>query len=99
MHDSSKSDTTAGGHDMGKREQGADEIHLRKGSSPRGSSANWSRVVDAIIEVGRRRNAILELMRVELQCGNNEAVLRLARELCGLADERTEGHRTDPRVD
>lgn len=46
-----------------------------------------SGVVDAILEVGRQRKAILDHLRSALQSGATEEVLALARQLCGLTDE------------
>jgi uncharacterized protein YjgD (DUF1641 family) len=46
-----------------------------------------SGVVDAILEVGRQRKAILDHLRNALQSGATEEVLALARQLCGLTDE------------
>ena len=43
-----------------------------------------SGIVDAILEVGQQRNALLAELRVALQSGNNGEALILARRLCGL---------------
>jgi hypothetical protein len=48
-----------------------------------------SGVTDAILEVGRQRNALLDQMRGALQSGDTEQVLRLARQLCGLTYEES----------
>lgn len=47
-----------------------------------------SGVTDAILEVGRQRKALLQEMRAALQSEDTEKVLRLARRLCGLIDEK-----------
>jgi hypothetical protein len=43
-----------------------------------------SGIVDAILEVGRQRNALLEQMSAALQSGNEKQALTFARRLCGL---------------
>jgi hypothetical protein len=55
-----------------------------------------SGVVEAILEVGRHRQAILLKLRAALECGDTENALNYARQLCGLANE--EGNRTDTRL-
>jgi hypothetical protein len=55
-----------------------------------------SGVVEAILEVGRHRQAILLKLRAALECGDTENALNCARQLCGLANE--EGNRTDTRL-
>jgi len=47
-----------------------------------------SGVTDAILEVGRQRKALLDQMRGALQSGDEEKALGLARQLCGLTDEK-----------
>lgn len=51
-------------------------------------SLTLSGVTDAILEVGRQRKTLLYQMRGALQSGDVEEVLRLARQLCGLIDEK-----------
>jgi len=46
-----------------------------------------SGVVDAILEVGRQRKALLAQLRIALEAGNDEEALNLARRLCGLPYE------------
>ncbi len=46
-----------------------------------------SGIVDAILEVGFKRKALLDLMRGALKTGDDERVLNLARQLCGLSNE------------
>ena len=46
-----------------------------------------SGIVDAVLEVGRQRNALLEEMSAALQSGDEKQALRLARRLCGLSYE------------
>jgi hypothetical protein len=53
-------------------------------------------VVDAILEVGRQRKAVLDQLRAALQSGDNSQALNLARQLCGLQNE--ESTRTNPRL-
>jgi hypothetical protein len=53
------------------------------------STLTLSGVTDAILEVGRQRKALLDQMRGALQSGDSEKVLRLARQLCGLTDEKS----------
>ncbi|SRR5712691_8147957 len=47
-----------------------------------------SGVTDAILEVGRQRKALLSQMRSALQSRDTEKVLTLARQICGLIDEK-----------
>jgi hypothetical protein len=42
-------------------------------------------VVDAILEVGNQRKAILGRLRSALVCGNDSEAIGFARQLCGLA--------------
>jgi hypothetical protein len=51
-----------------------------------------SGVVEAILEVGRQRKAILQRLRNALECGDTDNALKFARQLCGLPNE--EGNRT-----
>lgn len=44
-------------------------------------------IVDAILEVGRERKAVLEMLRAALESGDNDRALELARQLCGLKNE------------
>ena len=46
-------------------------------------------VVEAILTVGRQRNAVLNAVRTALEEGNRSKVLSLARQLCGLQTEVT----------
>jgi len=48
---------------------------------------NITGTVDAILEVGRLRKAVLEKLRAALQSGNVPEALNLARQLCGLQNE------------
>jgi hypothetical protein len=54
-------------------------------------------IVDAITAVGRKRKALLDLMRGALETGDNERALNFARQLCGLSNEE-EKPRTHTRV-
>lgn len=60
------------------------------------SEPNTAGVVDAILEVGRQRGALLEQLRAALQSGDDPKALRLARTLCGLENE--ESDRTNSRL-
>jgi hypothetical protein len=54
-------------------------------------------IVDAILEVGRQRAAVLVRLRAALQSGKQEEALDLARELCGMEYEK-KSHRTSTRL-
>jgi hypothetical protein len=54
-------------------------------------------VLDAALEIARRRRDTLAGLRAALETGNQEQAIKLAKALCGLADEQ-ESHRTDSRV-
>jgi hypothetical protein len=54
-----------------------------------------SGVVDAILEVGRQRKAVLEQLRQALESGRDDYALTLARELCGLHEKN---NRADSRI-
>jgi hypothetical protein len=60
------------------------------------SESNTAGIVDAILEVGRQRAALLEDLRSALQCGNEPKALHLARQLCGLDNE--ESNRVNSRL-
>jgi hypothetical protein len=49
----------------------------------------FSGVVEAVLQVGRQRNSILELMRVALESGDEKKALTLARQLCGINHEKS----------
>ena len=51
--------------------------------------SNWGGILDAALEIGRRRQDILQLMRSALERGDNAEALRLGRELCGVENEKT----------
>lgn len=59
--------------------------------------ANIANLVDAVVEVGRQRAALLRSLKAALQCGNNEEALRLSRELCGLSNDE-ESNRANPSI-
>ena len=46
-------------------------------------------LVDAILEVGRQRRALLDEMRSALQSGDSEKALKLLSQYCGLTDEKS----------
>lgn len=56
-----------------------------------------SGIVDAILEVGRQRNALLIRLRAALQSGDDNHALTLARQLCGLQNNEESG-RTNSRL-
>src|ERR1035437_1725520 len=47
--------------------------------------ASLSGLVEAIQQVGKQRNALLQELRLALMTGKNDRALELARGLCGLA--------------
>jgi len=55
-----------------------------------------SGVVEAVLEVGRHRKAILQRLRAALECGDTKNALNFARQLCGLSNE--ESNPTDTRI-
>jgi hypothetical protein len=59
------------------------------------TSPNMQGVIDAVLEVGSQRKAVLAQLRAALQSGNDSGALELARQLCGLQYE--ESHRTNSR--
>jgi hypothetical protein len=61
-----------------------------------GGPVNISGAVDAILEVGRQRKAVLEKLRAALQSGNDSQALDVARQLCGLHHEECD--RINPRL-
>jgi hypothetical protein len=61
------------------------------------SSSSMAGVVDAILEVGQQRNALLKNMRAALITGNIDQVLGTARKLCGLANDE-ESNRAHPSI-
>jgi hypothetical protein len=63
---------------------------------PAQTGVSVSGIVDAILEVGRQRNALLTKLRAALQSGENTQALNLARQLCGLQNE--ESARINPRL-
>jgi hypothetical protein len=64
--------------------------------SDTGPSPNMQGVIDAVLEVGRQRKAVLTQLRAALQSGNDSGALELARQLCGMGNE--ESHRTNSRL-
>ena len=70
--------------------------HDKNGTAVAVQPISFTGIVDAIIEVGRQRNTLLCQMRSALQSGQNDVVLALARQLCGLPHE--ESHRTNSRI-
>ena len=59
--------------------------------------SDLSGVLDAALEIARRRRDTLAQLRAALEAGNQEQAITLAKELCGLNHEQ-ESDRTDPRV-
>jgi hypothetical protein len=60
------------------------------------SEHNTAGIVDAILEVGKQRAALLGKLRVALESGDDSKALLLARQLCGLGNE--ESNRTNSRL-
>lgn len=54
-------------------------------------------VLDAALEIARKRGDTLVRLRAALEQGNDVEALKLARELCGL-DHEQKSHRTRSRV-
>jgi hypothetical protein len=61
----------------------------RMDSTAHSERKSLSGVVDAIREVGRQRKELLDQLRGALQSGNSEKALVLARQVCGLNDEKS----------
>lgn len=70
--------------------------HNENGTAVAVQPISFTGIVDAILEVGRQRNSLLSEMRSALQSGQNDRVMAIARELCGLSHE--ESHRTNTRI-
>jgi hypothetical protein len=68
------------------------ELDERKAAAP-----SLSGVVDAILKVGRQRAALLTEIKGALERGDNDRVLVLCRQLCGVTNGE-EGTRTNPRI-
>jgi len=56
-----------------------------------------SGIVDAVLEAGRQRNALLAQLRNALESGQEREALNFARRLCGLPHE--ESDRTNQSID
>ena len=56
-----------------------------------------SGVLEAALEIARKRRETLARMREALENGNDAQVIEIAREFFGVDDEK-KGHRTDPRL-
>ena len=56
-----------------------------------------SGIVDAILEVGRQRNALLTQLRAALQSDQDNEALAIARQLCGISNHE-ESHRVNPCI-
>jgi hypothetical protein len=56
-----------------------------------------SGVLDAALEIARRRRDTLAQLRAALEAGNQEQAITLAKELCGLTHAQ-ESHRTNSRI-
>jgi len=70
--------------------------HNANGTAVAVQPISFTGIVDAILEVGCQRNSLLSQMRSALQSGQNERVIAIARQLCGLSHE--ESHRTNTRI-
>ena len=73
-----------------------EDRHDNNGTSIATQPISFTGIVDAILEVGRQRNSLLSQMQTALQSGQNERVIEIARQLCGLSHE--ESHRTNTRI-
>jgi hypothetical protein len=51
------------------------------------TSPTLSGIVNAVLEVSRQRNALLNQLRSALQSGDDQQALQVARQLCGLSNE------------
>jgi hypothetical protein len=47
-------------------------------------AANWKGIVEAALEIGRSRSAILQRMRAAFERGDEKEALKLGKVLCGL---------------
>ena len=52
------------------------------------TGSNLKGLLDAAVEIGRKRHDILQRMRAAFERGDNLEALQLGRELCGLKDEK-----------
>jgi hypothetical protein len=53
-------------------------------------------LVERVLEIARKRRKILEQLRLAINAGDKDSVVRLAAELTGMTDE--ECHRIDSRI-
>jgi hypothetical protein len=53
-------------------------------------------MIETLLEIGKKRRAILSQIREAIRSNDHEAVFQLARKLTGLSDE--ECNRTNPRL-
>ncbi len=60
------------------------EAHLER------DQPSVSGIVDAILEIGRQRNALLVQLRTALELGQEREALSLSRRLCGLHYEQSD---------
>jgi hypothetical protein len=63
---------------------------------PAQTEVSTSGIVDTILEVGRQRKIVLDQLRAALQSGDDCQALDLARQLCGLQNEKS--NRVNPRL-
>jgi hypothetical protein len=56
-----------------------------------------SGVLEAALEIARKRRETLARMREALEKGNDAKVIEIARELCGV-DNEPKGHRTNSSI-
>lgn len=61
------------------------------------NSSALSRLIEAALEIARRRRETLVRLRAALERGDNVEVWRLAKQLCGVKHEQ-ESDRTRPSV-
>lgn len=73
---------------MMRAETQDDSNTVNEAGSSSASVDSMSGIVDAILEVGRQRHALLKKMRDAIKGGDKEQALNLASQLCGLVDEK-----------
>jgi hypothetical protein len=55
-------------------------------TEPKLDARNWTGLVEAALEISRKRHDILERMRAAFESGNDAEALKLGKELCGLTN-------------
>ncbi len=72
-------------------------IDIEQDDENKSAAPSLSGVVEAILEVGRQRAALLTAMKRALKSGDHEQVLALCRKLCGITNGE-ESNRADPSI-